>query len=451
MKAEHWLIVTDSTRRCLLNVSDPSEAGWTLPSVESEGGYAEGVGRLLVDVHTRYGLEAVVRRFVRLPGADSVPSRFVFVLETRGPNWNPPPEARWVGREEFCALAIAPPELRSVLEEWLDEAEGAAPPPFRPPWTQTGWLDGVIEWMSARLRERNLVPLGPPVQVKTWSISCVLRQPIVGGDVFFKAVPAVFAQEPRLTEQLARRAPDCLPDVLATDAKQGWLLLRGLTGKTLGNFPQSAWEQAARRFARLQVELVPDAALLRAWGCVERPLSALPAQLETLLSELQRADVRALYGVTEAQAEQVHALLPALTARCAALAACGLPETLVHGDLHGGNIFWHDHRPVLFDWSDGALAPPFFDLLVFRADLPDGKDPQAQCDFRDAYLEPWRSLVPHERLLAAWNHALALAPVYHALSYRTITQHNEAAAQWELGSGVGQMLKMLLPKGSAHE
>jgi aminoglycoside phosphotransferase (APT) family kinase protein len=57
------------------------------------------------------------------------------------------------------------------------------------------------------------------------------------------------------------------------------------------------------------------------------------------------------------------ALLDTLPARFAAIAACGLPDTLVHGDLHPGNVRADGDQRVIVDWGDATVAHPAYDIL----------------------------------------------------------------------------------------
>ena len=63
-------------------------------------------------------------------------------------------------------------------------------------------------------------------------------------------------------------------------------------------------------------------------------------------------------------------LAPA-TARAEALVrefwACGIPDTLSHGDLHPGNVAYDGREVRLFDWTDGCVTHPFLDGNTSRA------------------------------------------------------------------------------------
>lgn len=49
---------------------------------------------------------------------------------------------------------------------------------------------------------------------------------------------------------------------------------------------------------------------------------------------------------------------------CAELASHGLPETLVHEEVHDANVLVSGQRYIFVDWSDSSIAHPFFSPLV---------------------------------------------------------------------------------------
>lgn len=44
----------------------------------------------------------------------------------------------------------------------------------------------------------------------------------------------------------------------------------------------------------------------------------------------------------------------------------GIPDTLIHGDFHPGNVRTHDGHHVILDWGDSAIANPAWDLIRMR-------------------------------------------------------------------------------------
>jgi aminoglycoside phosphotransferase (APT) family kinase protein len=86
----------------------------------------------------------------------------------------------------------------------------------------------------------------------------------------------------------------------------------------------------------------------------------------------------------------VRDLLDGLADRLARVAACGVPETLVHGDLHPGNVRSEGGRPVIIDWGDSFVGHPAFDLLRLIEGLP----PPAAAELLGAWRDRWRRDVP---------------------------------------------------------
>jgi hypothetical protein len=61
--------------------------------------------------------------------------------------------------------------------------------------------------------------------VKNWGISCLLRVPTSAGDLYFKAVPPLFAREGMITVEVATFCPEHAPTVVAVEPARRWLLL----------------------------------------------------------------------------------------------------------------------------------------------------------------------------------------------------------------------------------
>ena len=77
----------------------------------------------------------------------------------------------------------------------------------------------------------------------------------------------------------------------------------------------------------------------------------------------------------------------ACPARFAAIAACGLPDTLVHGDFHPGNVRGTPGHLTMLDWGDCGVGHPLLDLPAFLEVVAAG--------------EPRRGSATH--WLAAWT------------------------------------------------
>ena len=79
-----------------------------------------------------------------------------------------------------------------------------------------------------------------------------------------------------------------------------------------------------------------------------------------------------------------------LPRRFAAIEACGLPDTIVHGDFHPGNVRGDAGSLVLLDWGDCGVGHPMLDMSAFLDRVP----PAAVDRVRTDWLMAWRTAVP---------------------------------------------------------
>jgi aminoglycoside/choline kinase family phosphotransferase len=238
-----------------------------------------------------------------------------------------------------------------------------------------------------------------------------------------------------------------VPDVLAAEPDQGWLLMRDFGGQPLGDLRDLAvWQQALTDWATIQRALAGDTARLFTLGCPDYRLETIFGDLAALLDRddlilLDRDD-----GLSADEVAQLRAQLPQLKADIAQLADYAVPASLVHCDFHPWNIQVNEGRIVYFDWADGCVSHPFFDLLRFlpivERDFPD--QPGAVDQLRDAYLDCWTDFADMAALREACTLAERLNNVQQAVYYGDLVDGIEASARWELEDWPLRFLKALL-------
>src|SRR5215204_2295462 len=119
----------------------------------------------------------------------------------------------------------------------------------------------------------------------------------------------------------------------------------------------------------------------------------------------------------------VPAALPEVLACCEELAGHAVPPSIVHGDLHLGNVARGPAGYRFFDWTDACVAHPFFDLLTLRRGTGfagEEGDGELRARLRAAYLPVWAPFEPPERLARALQLAVPLGALHHAVSYRSL-------------------------------
>ena len=232
-------------------------------------------------------------------------------------------------------------------------ARFAAGPPASPAMGtagRSGRRSGLGQSALARLDIRLV---GPPKQVRTWNLSSLWRLPTQGETVWLKVVPPFFAHEGAL---LARLAGGPVPRLLAHDGDR--ILLAEIPGTDLYD--------AGRSQLLAMVSLLVD--LQRQWiGRVEELLAiGLPDWRGPALST-------AIADVVERTGDQLDAddrqallaFLSELPSRLEEVAACGLPDTLVHGDFRPGNTRGDRTSITLLDWGDCGVGNPLLDQPAF--------------------------------------------------------------------------------------
>jgi Ser/Thr protein kinase RdoA (MazF antagonist) len=218
-----------------------------------------------------------------------------------------------------------------------------------------------------------------------------------------------FRAEATIAAALARRTPDMVPQVLAVEPAEGWLLMGDVGDRILGKLPESTWADGLRQIPALQRAWIGHTDELAAAGAQVRPLSALAEALPGFLDREHLGD-RLEATVRSRWIEG----LPRLVDMCHRLDALGLPDTVVHGDMHPWNIAMKDGGLRVFDWSDGAVGHPFVDLPPF---LGRAKDAAVPPMLRAAYLDGWSDFLPRDRLETAADLAPTVGALYQVETY----------------------------------
>jgi hypothetical protein len=407
------------TENCVLVL--PSANSWGLPRWTLDDGTwpfwqtVDGVNRALDD---SFGIATTTLRCLKSTyDSQKTVIENTYAVELREADRALPAGHRWLGPGELDAATFAHPDDRALLTDWFAGRLGDL---GGPPWFRPGWAAEAPDWIAMRVAQLGRTMDAPVEQMRSWERGSTWRIRTDAGTLYFKAVPPVFAHEVALPPMLNAWRPGCATEVLARDEARGWMLMANLGDRDLSGVRDIAtWEAAMRSYAELQIACIARRDELLAIGCPRHPLANLPAGLDALLADETAFLPGQEGGLTAVQIASLRTLAPELKAACAELAELGLPETLDHGDLWGGNIFLADDHGDGFrfhDWSDSAVTHPFFGppliLIDSGIDAPDARD-----RLRDAYLTPWEAVAPTDRLLRAYALAQQLAPLEYALLY----------------------------------
>jgi len=321
-----------------------------------------------------------------------------------------------------------------LLETELDEPHGGkvtylaevAEPVRAQPWTgalddqplrhsfaRPGGPSADLAWARARLAERGLRPTTSPIQVRTWNLSSLWRVPVEGQTVWLKVVPRFFAHEGAL---LARMPGAPVPTVLSHDG--GRMLLEEIAGKDLYTAALPLLRDMVSLLVELQRLWGDRVAELRALGlpdwCAPALAAAIANVVERTRDEISAEDRATLAGFVRS-----------LPTRFDEVAACGLRDTLVHGDFHPGNFRGDGRTLTLLDWGDSGVGHPLLDLPAFLERIP--KD--AIGALRAHWLRQWSEAVPGSDPARASALLAPVAAARQAVIYQSFLDNIEPSEQ----------------------
>lgn len=361
------------------------------------------------------------------------------LLENHSADLTIPEAGRWFDALALETLPLADEWQREHLLRALQSLKEDAPP-IRAPWFHKGWFQRARQWTEAELEKHGYQRRSEVEQFKHWSLSVLLRVETNRGDVFFKISNKfpLFANEPMIMQKLSEFFPKFVPRPLAINEAERWMLMADFGVKEQDESerrPQLL--RMAREYARFQQatnspELISR---LEAAGCFNRRITVLEAQIEGMY-----ADESSYAALNEEELSAWKGCRPQLLALCQKLASYKIPDTLVHGDFHSGNVAIREDDFLIFDWTDACISHPFFDLPIFL-DYDGGENPD---EVRQAYLAEWLNYESEENLETIYKLAETAAMLHQVISYQGIRNGLEAQQQADWARAVVYYIRKII-------
>ena len=224
-------------------------------------------------------------------------------------------------------------ELGPFDEEWIK------PHPLRMAWAEPGGPKASLRWAGVE----------SGVQQRTWNLSSVWRL----DGAWLKEAPPFLTHEPEVLTWLGKHVPDLVPRVLKADESR--MLLADVPGTDRYDAePAEIAGMEADLFTiqRLAADHVDELLALGVPDWRGKPFTDRVAKtVEAYADQL-----------TGEERQQLGRLVEGLPNRFAALADCGIPNSLVHGDFHPGNVRSDGVRGVILDWPDSVIGHPALDV-----------------------------------------------------------------------------------------
>ncbi|MEU4776687.1 aminoglycoside phosphotransferase family protein [Micromonospora sp. NPDC023633] len=317
-----------------------------LPPFDVPSPWWQEVGPVVAEARRRYGVEVAVLRLLAGDGPRPMGGAVTYLGQV----------------DEPPATPLVPTPIPLAAD------------PLRAPYAESGGPARSLAWATGELRRLGR-PAETVAQQRTWNLSAVWRLDGPGGTAWLKQVPAFFRHEAAVLRWLGRTVPGKTSTLLADDG-DGRMLIEHVPGEDRYAAPVEERLAMAADFHPVQVRSVPDAAELVAVGVPDLRAHALPGWIRDRLAGYDTSCVASL--------------LAGLAARLDEVRGCGLPETLVHGDLHPGNVRASAGRHVVIDWGDAFVGHPAFDALRLAEGLPDAAASLVLAE----WCARWRAEVP---------------------------------------------------------
>jgi len=336
----------------LILVDDQGDPLGALPPYPVEMPYWPEAWDVVAGARERFGLDVTVLRIVATERPEPPGGAVTYLAQT--------------GQHADGLLTPVPVDL--------------TPHPLRAAYARPGGPAATVDWARRALGERGLGPVERAVQQRTWNLSTIWRLDTPTGPVWVKEVPPFFAHESAVLGWVAGAGfGEVVPRLIAADGAR--TLMHHIPGDDLYGAPPEVREAIGARFHPVQAHAATRVSELLALGVPDRRRHHLADALR---------DVVARHGSGD---RRLRALIDGLGERLDRVAACGLPDTLVHGDLHPGNVRGAPDGtgPIaVIDWGDCTISHPAFDILRLSGDVDIG----AAAALVHSWAARWRGTVP---------------------------------------------------------
>ena len=289
-------------------------------------------------------------------------------------------------------------------------------------WSLPDWLPDTSAWIR-----HNFSKVERILQVRTCPNGAVLRIQCEDNTFYLKTQTCSLAYEWALLKILNRRTPGFCPRVLDIRPDSRSHLTYALRGRPLDSpdEPFALRQLALCAVATLQIGAIGFVEELRGQHIPYHPLESFGSGLDETINRLVGLQSESPNRLTQKELENVAQLSAKAYRDFENLDGCGLPETLIHGDLNWSNAFRAETGGYAFiDWSLSRVTHPFFTLgsavfghLEGECGMP--PEDEALCD---TYLEMWSDFASQSRLRTALDAASRLFWIDSSIAVSSLCQ-----------------------------
>ena len=353
-----------------------------LPPISLEDHWWPGADVAVTAVQERFGIEVVILRLLAVDGDDAYAAT----------------------QATYLAQIDARPEIELAPVPAFSEH------PWCQPWALPGGPQDDVAWAVAELEAAGTPVAGRPEQIRSWHLSSIWRLPVATGAVWLKVVPPFLSHEGATLMEL-QSFP--VPRLLASNGSR--VLLAEVPGTDQEEPTRALVEAMVRLLVAIQAEWAGRIRELSALGLPDwrrRPVSEQGRVVfERVADRLDRNDLPAL-----------DRFFGALDQRWTQIERCGIPDSLVHGDFHSGNLRWDGTDLTLLDWGDSGIGHPMLDQAAFLKSLI---EPHQVVAAGRVWTDAWQRMVPGSDPARAATLLAPIGALRQALIYQNFEDNIE--------------------------
>jgi hypothetical protein len=254
--------------------------------------------------------------------------------------------------------------------------------PKRMPYAKVNGPAEDLTWAVDVLRAHKRSFSGAPMQQRTWNLSSIWKIPTELGPVWLKVVPPFFAHEGAVIRAISRSRPQVVPYVLGNDGAR--LLLDDVAGTDRYDAPIEERMNMIDLLVSLQHQWMDRIDELRLLELPDWSDLSLCSRIDTLIS-------RHMDGLARNEKLALSKFVEGLAQRFIALEECGIPDTLLHGDFHPGNVCGSGPEALtIMDWGDSGIGHPMLDQPAMLS----ASDPRFVTPLQHHWSAAWSSAIP---------------------------------------------------------
>jgi len=296
----------------------------------------------------------------------------------------------------------------------------------RPIWQKRGYSSELLQWSKKNLPEKVLTY----EQIKINALSAVYKAFCENNSYFIKVVPEIFQTELELTNYLAEKYPESIPEVILIDCEKRILVTKEINGKMLYEFREiNPWKSALNSYAKIQMKEMANTDTLLKMGFLDRTMKKLRKHIDEITMNLEKVFGGLGSDLTKEEISLWNENVYKMKELTKEIENSKVKNSLDHGDFYCANIAISKDKSIIFDWSDGCVTHPFISLVPFFYECEFNQEEKES--LLKTYLMNFTEFDSYENLRKEYELIKIISELHLAWTYYRITSSLIKELQWE--------------------